>query len=427
MFDAYYAGNHPVPWLPENQRDDFRHLLALTKSNYMGLVVDTPVQRMHVDGFRFGGTEDGDADAWRIWQANNLDAGSQQAFLEAFIGGVACWLVAPNPDDPETPLITVEHGSQAIVEHVPGSNRRKRAAALKVWQDDWTGLTNATLYLPDFLWKLQAKPKSGSNGNLNWEPRLVDGEAWPAPNPLGAVTMVEMPNRPRLLCGGVSELADVTVIQDRINKTIADRLMTQDFGAFPQKYVTNYEVEDDPTTGQPVQPFKLGRNRLLVAEGDSNFGQFLPAPLDPYSSAKNEDVKDIASRTQTPAQYLLGEIVNISAEALKAAESGLVSKILNRREPFADALEDVMRLAFRAIRDPKATDMAAETIWRDPEFRLEAQIVDAAVKKETGSAYLASSSTRTWATARRRSSGGATRRRRRRPLTRRRNSRSLTN
>jgi hypothetical protein len=249
MFDAYYAGNHPVPWLPENQRDDFRHLLALTKSNYMGLVVDTPVQRMHVDGFRFGGTEDGDADAWRIWQANNLDAGSQQAFLEAFIGGVACWLVAPNPDDPETPLITVEHGSQAIVEHVPGSNRRKRAAALKVWQDDWTGLTNATLYLPDFLWKLQAKPKSGSNGNLNWEPRLVDGEAWPAPNPLGAVTMVEMPNRPRLLCGGVSELSDVTVIQDRINKTIADRLMTQDFGAFPQKYVTNYESRGRPDHG----------------------------------------------------------------------------------------------------------------------------------------------------------------------------------
>jgi hypothetical protein len=45
---------------------------------------------------------------------------------------------------------------------------------------------------------------------------------------------------------------------------------------------------------------------------ETRFGQFEAAPLDPYSTAKREDVKDIASRTRTPAQYLLGEMANVS-------------------------------------------------------------------------------------------------------------------
>jgi hypothetical protein len=49
---------------------------------------------------------------------------------------------------------------------------------------------------------------------------------------------------------------------------------------------------------------------------ETRFGQFEAAALDPYSTAKREDVKDIASRTRTPAQYLLGEMSNVNGEAL---------------------------------------------------------------------------------------------------------------
>lgn len=374
-WEAYYCGDHPLPWLPDQAQAEFRRILKMSRSNYMGLVVDATAERIEVQGFRFPAgdgevPESADAEAWRIWQANNLDADADAGIVEAVKLGVSYTLVAPNPDDDRTPLITFEHPSQAIVEYQPGS-RRRRAAGLKAWRDDWTGLVMATLYLPEGLWKWQAPNRAGMT-ERRWEPRQVDGEPWPAPNPLGVVPLVEVPNRRGLIGPGRSEIEDVTDTQDRINKTIADRLMDQDFGAFPQKWATGVDL---------ASKFHAGRNRMFQAESpESKFGQFAASPLGPYMQAKVEDVKDIASRTRTPSQYLLGEMLNISGEAMKAAESGLVSKVRQRVRPMGEAFEETMRLAFALTGDPRATATDAETIWRNPEFRTEGELVDALVK-----------------------------------------------
>jgi hypothetical protein len=380
FYDAYYRGDHPLPWLAPQAREEFRRILRMTRSNYMGLVVDAMTERLQVEGFRLGPDDaDGDEDTWRIWQANNLDSDSDQAILEAAITGQSYMLVAPNPRDPATPLMWVEHPSQAIVEFTPGSSRRDRAAGLKVWDDDWTGDLNATLYLPDGLYKFRADRPQGGAGKPKWEPRVVAGESNPAPNPLGVVPLVELPNNPRLLLGGVSELADVTDIQDRVNKTLADRLITQDYGSFPQKWATAWPEQDEQ--GNPTPPIDVGRNRMVTTEvAETRFGQFEAAPLDPYSTAKREDVKDIASRTRTPAQYLLGEMSNVNGETLKASESGLVSKVRQRQRTYAEGLEEAVRLARRTAGLPDAGGEGMETIWRNPEFRTEGELVDALVK-----------------------------------------------
>ena len=377
LFDAYYRGDHPLPWLAPQARDEFRRILRMTRSNYMGLVCDATAERLQVEGFRLGDAEGGDDDTWRIWQANGLDTYSDQALLEALIGGTSFLLVEPNDD---TPNIYVEHSTQAVVEYVPGTNRRERAAGLKVWDDDWTGDVHATLYLPGGLFKFRTRrPPSGVlPDSPEWLPREVPGEEWGVENPLGVVPLVELPNNPRLLTGGVSELADVVDVQDRINKTIADRLITQDFGAFPQKWAVAWPDEDDE--GEPTPPIDVGRNRMVTTSvAETKFGQWDAADLDPYSNAKKEDVKDIASRTRTPAQYLLGEMSNVNGETLKASESGLVAKCRQRMRTFGEGLEDAVSLARRAA--GLSTDVRIETIWRNPEFRTEGEITDAAVKK----------------------------------------------
>lgn len=318
FFDAYYRGDHPLPWLAPQARDEFRRILAMTRSNYMGLVVDATAERLQVEGFRLGAdTEQADADTWRIWQANNLDSDSDQGILEAIIARCSYMQVAPNPDDPPTPHMWLEHPSQAIVEYVPGTNRRRRAASLKAWDDDWTQEIHITLQVPGHIYKYRtSRPKvGGSVGPPEWVERDVEGEQpnGRRTNPLGVVSMVELPNNPRLLTGGVSELADVTDIQDRINKTLADRLITQDYGAFPQKWAVAWPNEDEDGTPNTIDG---GRNRMVTTEvKETKFGQWDAAPMDPYSLAKREDVKDIASRTRTPAQYLLGEMSNVNGEA----------------------------------------------------------------------------------------------------------------
>lgn len=383
LFSDYYCGDHPLPWLAPQAREEFRRLVRMTRSNYMGLVCDAVAEREQIEGFRFGRDGLSDGDTWRLWQANNLDAYSDQGILEAHITGYSYMLVAPNPKDSATPLAWMEHPSQAIVEFAPGMGRRERAAGLKVWLDDWTGKQHATLYLPDWLYKFESsKPQTGvAAEQTKWVPRQVTGEEWPAKNPLGEVPLVEIANRPRLLHGGVSELADVIDIQDRINKTIFDRMQTQEFGVDPQKWAVAFPSED--AAGNP-NVVEFGRNRMITTDvAESGFGNFAVAPLGPYLEAKREDVKDIASRTRTPAQYLLGEMSNVNGETLKASESGLVSKVRQSCRTLGEDFETGVRLLRKAASLP-AGDESMETIWRNPEFRTEGELTDSVMKKYQG-------------------------------------------
>lgn len=381
-FDDYYTGNHPLPWVAPQARDEFRRLVRMTRSNYMGLVCDAQVERANVEGFRFADAPEADKDSWRIWQANNLDADSDMAWLESTISGRSFFLVAPNQQDSTTPNIWVEHPSQCVVGYEPGTNRRQRRAALKVFTDEWTGEVHSTLYLLVngrlWLWKWKAdKPSSGAV--REWQPRRVAGEDWPANGGMTVVPLVEVPNNPRLLTGGISELYDVTDIQDRVNKTLFDRLQTQEFGVDPQKWATAFPDSDDDGTPNVVE---FGRNRMVTTNiAETRFGNFMVAPLDPYSGAKREDVKDIASRTRTPAQYLLGEMSNVNGETLKASESGLISKVRERMRPWGEAAEEAMRIARTLAGLSAPSDGRMETIWSDPQYRTEGERTDAAVKR----------------------------------------------
>lgn len=386
FFNDYYSGNHPLPWLAPQARDEFRRLVRMTRSNYMGLVVDATAERLQVEGFRFGGDQSADTDTWRIWQANNLDSDSDMAWLEALIARFSYFHVAPNPKDPETPHIWVEHPSQVIVEHEPGTNRRVRKAGLKVYNDDWTQEIHAVLQVDGMLYKYRApRPRDGVvSTKLQWDEREVAGEQpnGHRKNPLGVVSMIEVPNNPRLLVGGVSELHDLTDIQDRVNKTLFDRMQTQEFGVDPQKWAKAFPDKD--ADGKP-NVVEFGRNRMITTDvAETAFGNFAVAPLDPYNLAKREDVKDIASRSRTPAQYLLGEMSNVNGETLKASESGLISKVRQRMRPFSEAAEETMRLARIAAELPVSTGAQMETIWRDPQYRTDAERTDAALKRYQG-------------------------------------------
>lgn len=412
-YDDYYTGEFPLPWLAPEAQDEFRRILKMSRANYTGLVVDAQVEREIVEGFRIDTGDDGakkikpvsgvsktsgfvssktfgeaDQDTWRIWQANNMDTLFDQGILEAAINGESYLLAAPNPKDEKTPKMWVEHSSQCIVEFVPGTNRTEVAAGLKVWDDDWTQEIHATLYLVEDgelnLYKFKAKrPTTHSSIQPNrWEQRIVRGEEWPASGGLDYVPIWELPNNPRLLSGGRSELSDVCDIQDRIIKTIADRLMTQDYGAFPQKWASGWP--DTDASGKATRKIDIGRDRLLTTDvAETKFGQFSAAALDGYLKGKKEDVHDMAARTRTPAQYLLGEFSNVNGETLKASESGLVAKVRQRMRSLDDPLESCLRKVREMAGKSVPDDVTMEIIWRNPEFRTEGELVDALVKMST--------------------------------------------
>src|SRR3982751_3364965 len=99
--------------------------------------------------------------------------------------------------------------------------------------------------------------------DIQWQFRVDEPNVTPLErNPLGVVPYVRMTTSPDLLGGYASELEGVIPIQDRIIRTIFDRLMAQSFTSFPRAWATGVDVPEDPATGKPREPFDAAVDRL---------------------------------------------------------------------------------------------------------------------------------------------------------------------
>jgi hypothetical protein len=168
---------------------------------------------------------------------------------------------------------------------------------------------------------------------------------------------------------------------DQINKLLADEMVSSEVAAFKQRWATGLEVPEDEN-GNPQEPFKAAVDRLWIGDGENvRFGEFTATDLSNYTGAIEQRIQSLAARTRTPPHYLLGQITNVSGDALKAAEAGLASKVNGKKTSFGESLEEAVRLAFAWMDDERAGDLSAEVVWAPSEARSESEYVDSLVKK----------------------------------------------
>lgn len=379
--ERYYSGDHPLPKPPERlqpaayneARRAFMAMARMGVTNWVKLVADAPAERLEPVGYRSKLGRDAEEAAWRRWQASDLDAQAPLCHDNALQTGQSFVLVDPTSAD-----ITIEHSGQMIVAYQPGS-RRVVAAALKAWDGD-SGDTNATLFLPNSVHKWRS-----SDAGVNWADRDEVTE-----HTLDAVTVTEFAAnptaKPHLFGGGVSEYASVLSIQDRINKTVFDRLVTAEYQAFRQRWIVGWSPELDPDTKLPraEQVQKAAQATLWTFDADPadvKLGEFGQAEFAQFIKATEADVNAMAAISKTPPHYLLGAMVNISGEALTAAESGLSAKTRKHARNFGAKWEQVMRHAALVEGDADtAGDVEGEIVWGDIEHRSWGEQVDAVLK-----------------------------------------------
>lgn len=384
-YEDAYKGRHKLAFASDKFYSAFGNLFKEFADNFCQVVVDAVEERLRVDGFRMGDAGvDADAEAWRIWQANNLDLYSKLAHRSALVKSYSYALVWNNPDDPDTPLITVEDPLQMVVAFAAGSPR-KRVAAMKRWKDE-SGRVFATLYLPDRIEKYQTTTKvhSAAWAGRTWERREVENESWPLNNPLGEVPVVPFVNLPELNGTGESELINVIPIQDAINKLVADMLIASEFASFRQRWIAGMQIPVDPETGEPIETFRAAVDRLWIVEDkDVKFGEFSESDLKPFVSGIEMFVQHLATQTRTPPHYFNAQMGSFpSGESLRAAETGLISKCRNKMDWWGESWEETMRLAFKVLDDDRGRVTDSETIWGDPETRSESEHVDALLKQQ---------------------------------------------
>lgn len=374
--ERYYSGNHPLPFLPpkheQEYKAEFLELLEQSRSNFMELVVDAELERLQVDGFRLSGQSDQKADeaTWAIWQANQMDAEAPVGFTEALskgIGYLSVW------EGPEHPTIAVEDPLQTIVGYEPGSNYRRRQAALKVWTDDWTGHQRANVYLPDGIYKFD-RPENAEN----WTE--IDDDFVKNPLP-GVVPIVPLRNRPRLRAEGRSEIANLITDQQRINSVLFYLMMAGFHTAWRQKAVSGLTVDEDPETGQIKKPFNPRMDEVLWTEDpQARWHEFGQTDLKGYIETIEQKVLHISVKSQTPRHYLIQQGQSPSGDAMDSAEAGLVRKCWRAQTSLGEGLEEALRLARRfagETNDP----VDSEIVWADARHRTESQITDAIIKQ----------------------------------------------
>lgn len=409
LMDRYYRGNHPCPTLPGELQAEYRRMLIQAQSNFMGIVVDAPAERINLQGFRMRGDEDGDTDAWGWWLDNGMDVDANLSIVNALSMGRGYMLVEKHPGE-DTARVQIEDPRMAMVEMDP-TNRQRRAAGLRLWNDDWTGqimadvwidqdtcyhfATRADQVLRSELWPQPWQPAFPIDDievrridlTLREEPAATLTEwcgGWVALDydrtGIGDVPLVPLVNRPSTLKNpdGESEIDDVYLTQARINEMIFNLSLAAWTAAYQQKWATGIDIPINPETGEPVQPYKSAVDRLFAdTSTDAKFGAFPATDLKNYIAAIDNDVQHIAVQTRTPRHYFLQQGQSPSGDAIRSAEAGLVAKVLEKQRLYGRAFAEVIRL-----RDALSgeTPRPMEVVWGDPEFRTFAELVDGVIK-----------------------------------------------
>ncbi len=372
---AYMRGQHDSVYVPNGAKAEYRWLIERAKVKILPLVVTVVSQNMYVDGYRPKGS-DNNAEPWKVWQANRLDARQHGVHRAALTYGASYVVVMPGKP---VPVIT------------PYSPRRLTALYADPVNDEWP------------IYAIEDRVENTGNGKrrvvriyddearytlvgkLDGSSLEMDGKDAVMRHDLGVCPVVRFTNTDDLDGDGVlGEVEPLIDAQDQLNMTTFNLLMAQQYAAFRQRWVTGMAPPVDDA-GNPIEPFRSRVDGLFVAEdADTKFGEFGQTDLKGYLDSREATIRHISTLSQVPPYHLLGQMVNLSAEALAAARDGLDRKIDERESLFGEGWEQALRLAGLAADNKEAwEDTAAQVVWRDTSARSLAQTVDALGKLVT--------------------------------------------
>lgn len=394
--EAAYRGEYSLEFASADFKEFWKDRYSNFSDNWAQVVADAPHERLEVTGIRLGDTPD--SGLWDAWLRNESDYFSDLALLDAIVAKRAFALVWGDSDDQAT--ITWEHPGQAVIAYDPET--RKRRFGAKVWVEDDTEF--ATLYDREAVYKFQRPRMTADEGTLEvklpstfeggWEPREVPGETWPLRNPLGEVPLVELPNKPRLIGEPLSDISGTLAMQNAINLLWSHLLFASDWMGFPGRVILNAEKpvvpildsEGNEIGTKPVELKKFAANRVTwLTDPNAKIDSWPSADLDNWTQVIELARGHIAAQTRTPAHYFAtgGTFANISADAMKALETGLVMRTREKQQHFGRAIREIFRLVALVENDAaKALEVSRATIlWRDAENRGEAQLTDSLQKK----------------------------------------------
>lgn len=356
----YLDGFHDLPYMPRGASAEYRDLARQAITNWLPLISETFTQILFVDDYR---AEDAttSASAWRHWQANKLDARQTIVHRAALEYGVGYVLILPGETDGEA-VIKPYHPTRVWADYEDEDDDFPVRAMIRKGKT-LSGDVLYELYDDEAVYTL-SKPKNGG------EMKVV----WVEMHNMGYVPLVRF--RDRLDGKHKGIIFPLIREQDKVNTAVFNLLIALQYASFRQRWATGLAIPTDEN-GDPVEPFQAAVDRLWVSDSqDASFGEFGQTEVSGHLATYDSQVSTMAALGRVSPHTLLGKLVNLSAEALAAAESVTQRAGGQYKTIFGESWELCLSVAAQAAGDPEPDD-SSQVRWRDSEARSMAAQVDA--------------------------------------------------
>lgn len=353
----YLVNKQRLSWLPSSVPDEVRAISKISRVNMLKFVVRAAVQAMYVDGYR---SPSGDAEAaWVIWQRNRMD-GRQIGVHRAGVSYGASYVTVL----PGDPVPVLRGASPRQLTAVYGDDDEWPVYALERLNSGAFRLMDA-----EAVYTMRVSDDAEPN-DVKWLRTAEHGA--------GVTPVVRFRDTDDLDDPVQGIVEPLIPLQDQINLTTFGLLVAQHYGAFRQRYIIGWLAETEETK------IKASASKLWTFEDSPNdvqVGEFAQTDLKGYIDSRESSLRHLATVSQTPAHELLGQLINLSAEALAAAEASHRRAVTEVQTVMGESWEQVLELGARYIGDE--ADMASEVRWRNTEVRSIAQLADALGKLVT--------------------------------------------
>ncbi len=362
---------------------EYAGIIARSRQPVLSLPVATLAQGLFVDGFRPRKSAT-DAPGWARWQANRMDA--KQIGLNTGVVAFGTAYLVILPGDP-------------VPVWRPVSARRMRAMFADALNDEWATFAleewvegtakgrrrRFRLYDAEHVYELAGQVLGSQADPIIGQPFGGPSELLGEPKPHGAgVCPVVRFSGPDVDGVHLGEVQPLIPLQLQIDASTFYVEMAQQFGVHRQRYGIGLAIQTDDD-GNPLAPFDAAVDRLWLAQaekdadpGDVRLGEFGQTEIKSWLGAREEARRAVAIVSQMPPGYMLGDLINLSAEALAAAEAPAQRRTGVYKTLLGECYEQGFRLDARLSGDEFGwNDTAAQVVWRDTESRSLAQVADA--------------------------------------------------
>lgn len=341
-------------WMPKNADSEYRDLFKKASGPWLEFTRDSIAQGVRIDGCN-------NDKVWEAWQSNGMD-GRQGGINREIVGlGKSFALVVPaatmarvpvtdpltgeavldDDDEPLTEAREVADYTQAVIRPLsslvtyayfddPWDDyptwvlTRVGPQKANFWESKWVFIDDEAVY------RFSGDATSGITGLLTFE------------HGLGYTPVAQINNTIPTTGEPESSVERAIPVYQRIVDATFTLEMKQRYGAFPQKWMTGGTIGTD-ASGKPAA--NVSADSLIHnSDPEGKFGNFAEGSLADVVVAVDAHIKHLAAVCQVPPHYLLGAVVNMSAEGIAAAESGYFRNIGERQDAMSEGYELAMRI-----------------------------------------------------------------------------------